>query len=85
MTPKHITSTACFNRKTLRKITLSLFDNDVFQLTTKILDRDTLVVTTLVSHYTKSSLQAVVSMYLQTFMPVEDMVFDDWLPKGEEK
>lgn len=81
--PQLIKSTVAFNRKTLRKTCLSLFDNDVFQITSKILDRDTLKVTVLISHYTIPSLQSVVGMYLKEFIDTDRLVFEDWALKSD--
>ena len=80
--PVLVKATVAFNRKTLRKTILSLFDNDVFQLTSKILDRDTLIVTVLISHYTKQSMQAIVGMYLREFLDVDGPELEDWFPKS---
>lgn len=81
--PKLIKGTAAFNRKTLRKTCLALFDNDVFQITSKILNRDTLKVTVIVHHYTVLSLQALVGMYLKEFADISEFVFDDWVAKSD--
>jgi hypothetical protein len=81
--PQLIKATSAFNRKTLRKTVLALFDNDIFQATTKILDRDTLQVITVVDHYTEPTLQALIGMYLKEFADIDSMGFDDWVPKSK--
>jgi len=82
--PKQIRSTEAFNRKILRKTTITLFDNDIFQISSKILDRDTLKVTHVASHYTKQSLSAIVRMYLQDFLEFEEFVRHDWECKSDQ-
>ena len=82
--PKAVRMTVAFNRKTLRKTALALFDNDIFQLTSKVLDRDTLCVSVMVSHFTIPSLQAVVGMYVKEFSELtDDFVTEDWIPKSK--
>ena len=82
--PTAVRTTIAFNKKSLRKTILTLFDNDIFQLTSKVLDRDTLTVDVMVSHYTIPSLQAVVGMYLKEFADAtDDFVIEDWMPKSK--
>jgi hypothetical protein len=81
--PQLIKATVAFNRKTLRKTVLALFDNDIFKITTKILDRDTLMVTKIVNYFTEPSLQALFGMYIKEFADFDKIVFEDWVPKSK--
>ena len=81
--PEMVKGTIAFNRKTLRKTALVLFDNDIFQVTSKILDRDTLKVTVATSHYTIPSMQAIVGMYMKEFVNTQECVVEDWQKKSD--
>lgn len=83
--PKFIRGRECFNRKTLRKTMLSFWDNDTFLLITKILDHDTLTVTTLKSAYTKESMAAIVGMYSAFFADMGSVSFRDLVKKSKIK
>lgn len=75
--PKNVKQTSHFNRETLRRTKLALFDNDIFQITTCILDRDSLSVIKVVSHFSKQSMHILAYMYIVEFLNVDSVVFDD--------
>jgi len=59
-----------FNRKTLRRTILCTNeDRSRFMIVTRVLDRDSLQVSTLRSMYLAESLEIIVGLYLTNFCP----------------
>ena len=81
--PEMVKGAIAFDRKTLQKTALVLFDNDTFQVTCKTLDRDTLKVTVVTSHYTIPSMQAIVGIYMKEFADTQECVVEDWQKKSD--
>jgi len=82
--PQCIRAGIAFNRKTLRKTEVGFFDNGLFQITSKILDKDTLKVTTITSHYTVPSMVALVDIINEVFPDIKEGInFDDFIPKSD--
>jgi len=76
--PKFIRGIETFNRKELKKVTLSLFDNGVFRITTKYLDRDTLEIKKVNTRITETSMLVLANMYMMEFFDAKSS-FGDWV------